>query len=55
MNKILKCLKCSLYTLKKICPKCHSKTESTRSAKYSPKNKTYAKYRLKIKKEAGLI
>ena len=48
-NSILKCNKCSKYTMEKNC-ECGGECFSTRPAKYSPIDK-YSKYRLMYKKE----
>jgi len=55
MNKIeiLKCNKCSVYTLEKTCKNCSSQTLSTKPAKYSPED-PYGKWRLKYKKKHGI-
>jgi len=44
MKKILKCSKCSKYTMKEICPDCKTKTINPKPAKYSIEDK-YGKYR----------
>lgn len=41
-----KCVQCSRYTLKNICPSCGSSTMIPHPAKFSPDDK-YAKYRVK--------
>jgi H/ACA ribonucleoprotein complex subunit 3 len=52
--QILRCINCGSYTLKETCPKCGSKTITTKPAKFSPEDK-YGKYRrqLKIENEMG--
>lgn len=50
MKKILKCPKCSTFTLKDMCPKCSTKTINPKPAKYSPEDK-YGKYRRLAKKD----
>ena len=47
-KEILKCVKCSVYTLKHI--HCNEKTISIKPAKYSPEDK-YGAYRRKYLKE----
>ncbi len=42
--QILECKKCKTYTLEKECPKCNSKTENPKPAKYSETDKL-SKYR----------
>ena len=49
LMKILKCEKCSRYTMKKECPKCGASTVSTRPPKFSLEDK-YGKYRRLAKK-----
>lgn len=49
-KEILKCFKCSTYTLKEFCPKCDSKTATTKPAKFSPDDR-FGKYRRKYKQE----
>ncbi|MFQ6054960.1 MAG: RNA-protein complex protein Nop10 [Methanosarcinales archaeon] len=49
-SKILKCIKCNIYTLKDICPKCKSETKNSRPAKFSLED-PYGKYRRIMKKE----
>tara|TARA_Y100000310_G_C20104725_1_gene544402 strand:- start:202 stop:363 length:162 start_codon:yes stop_codon:yes gene_type:complete len=44
MKKILKCPKCSEYTMQETCSKCNKKTINPKPAKYSPEDK-YGKYR----------
>ena len=44
MKKILKCFKCSVYTMKEHRTKCNEKTINPRPAKFSPLDK-YGKYR----------
>ncbi len=51
--KMQKC-DCGRYTLKKVCPACGEKTESPHPARFSPSDK-YAKYRLEMKRRAGLL
>ncbi|MBI2106547.1 nucleolar RNA-binding Nop10p family protein [Candidatus Woesearchaeota archaeon] len=51
--EILKCNKCSKYTLKKTCDICSSQTLSTKPAKYSPED-PYGRWRLKYKKKHGI-
>lgn len=48
--KLLKCIKCDEYTLRKICPRCSEKTTNPRPAKFSPEDR-YGKYRRMMKKE----
>ena len=43
-SKIFFCKKCHIYTLEQKCPKCGSKTENPKPAKYSPQDK-YGEYR----------
>ncbi|MBL7148104.1 MAG: RNA-protein complex protein Nop10 [Nanoarchaeota archaeon] len=43
-KEILKCPKCSTYTLQSSCPNCNSKTLSPKPAKFSINDK-YGKYR----------
>lgn len=50
MKHILKCSKCSAYTVSDKCPKCSAKAVSPKPAKYSPADK-YAKYRRIAKEE----
>jgi len=57
MNQILKCSKCSKYTMKSIC-ECGGDAVSAKPPKYTLEDK-YAKYRRETKKEqrekTGLI
>ncbi|MEM0230691.1 MAG: RNA-protein complex protein Nop10 [Candidatus Woesearchaeota archaeon] len=53
MKHILKCPKCSQYTMRDKCPSCNEKTISPKPARYSPEDR-YAKYRRQAKME-GLI
>jgi H/ACA ribonucleoprotein complex subunit 3 len=47
LEKLLrKCPNCSIYTLKKQCPKCDSETISPHPAKFSPDDK-YVRYRVR--------
>ncbi|NWG09233.1 MAG: RNA-protein complex protein Nop10 [Nitrososphaerales archaeon] len=47
MEKLLrKCPVCSIYTLKKQCPKCGNETASPHPAKFSPDDR-YARYRVR--------
>jgi len=48
-TEILRCTKCSTYTLKKECSICKNKCLSTKPAKFSPKDK-YGHYRRLAKK-----
>jgi H/ACA ribonucleoprotein complex subunit 3 len=50
VKHILKCPKCSQYTLKETCPKCKSKTIPPKPPKFSPQDK-YGAYRREEKKE----
>lgn len=50
MKHINKCIKCSAYSLKNICPKCNTKTIEPKPPKYSIPDK-YAKYRREEKKQ----
>ncbi|HIJ98691.1 TPA: RNA-protein complex protein Nop10 [archaeon] len=50
MAKILKCKKCSTYTLKKKCHNCGAETVNPEPAKFSPEDK-YGKYRRLYKKQ----
>ena len=43
--QLRRCKNCKLYTLKEVCPKCKSETESAHPAKFSPDDK-YMRYRL---------
>lgn len=49
MRHILKCKKCSAYTLKKQCG-CGGEAVEAKPPKYSPEDK-YAKYRREVKEE----
>ncbi|HLD02676.1 MAG TPA: RNA-protein complex protein Nop10 [Candidatus Nanoarchaeia archaeon] len=49
--EILYCKPCKVFTMKDACPKCSSKTFSTKPARYSPDDK-WAKYRREAKAEA---
>jgi len=49
MKHILKCSKCSSYTLKETC-KCGGKAATIKPPKYSPEDK-YADYRRKAKRQ----
>jgi len=49
--EILKCIKCSTYTLNKKCPKCGEKAITPKPAKFSIEDK-YGKYR-RISKRMG--
>ena len=51
MKHILRCEKCSSYTLKETCPKCGAKAFSPKPAKFNPED-PYADYRRKAKKQA---
>jgi len=53
-SKILKCPICNNYTLKDTCKSCNAKAVSPKPQKYSVGDK-YASYRIKYKKELGLI
>ena len=48
-KEILKCTKCSTYTLKNFCPSCNSKTLSPKPAKFSIEDR-WGKYRRIAKK-----
>jgi H/ACA ribonucleoprotein complex subunit 3 len=48
---ILKCPKCSTYTLSESCPKCGTTALPPIPAKYSPEDQ-YGKYRREAKKES---
>ncbi len=48
---ILFCKGCDIYTLEEACPKCKSKTLSTKPAKFSPEDK-WGKYRRIAKAES---
>ena len=50
MKHILKCQKCGQYTMQETCPKCKSKTENPKPAKWSPDDQ-YGDYRREAKKE----
>lgn len=51
MNReILRCPKCSKYTIKKLCLNCKTEAISTKPAKFSLEDK-YGKYRRQYKKE----
>jgi H/ACA ribonucleoprotein complex subunit 3 len=52
MKRIFKCPKCSTFTLKESCPKCNSKTENPKPARYSPQDK-YGKYRRLAKQDSS--
>jgi H/ACA ribonucleoprotein complex subunit 3 len=58
MKHILRCSKCEEYTMQENCPKCGTKTDNSKPAKYSPED-LYGDYRRKAKedilKEKGLI
>jgi len=54
MLHILKCEKCSVYTLQNFCPKCGEKTLSPKPAKFSIEDK-WGYWRRKAKKEKGLL
>tara|TARA_Y100000310_G_C20668795_1_gene809114 strand:+ start:1612 stop:1791 length:180 start_codon:yes stop_codon:yes gene_type:complete len=58
VNAILKCRKCSKYTMKQSCPDCGSEAVNIVPAKFSPEDK-YGEYRRKHKyeelKKKGLI
>lgn len=47
---ILKCPKCSTYTMEPLCPKCNEKTFSPKPPKYSPED-AYGDYRRKAKRK----
>lgn len=49
MKHILKCRKCSTYTMKEKC-KCGGKAVTVKPQKYSPEDK-YASYRRKAKRQ----
>lgn len=57
MKHILKCVKCSDYTLNEVC-QCGAKALSPKPPKYSPEDK-YSEYRRKVKetewKDKGLL
>jgi H/ACA ribonucleoprotein complex subunit 3 len=46
-----KCMACSRYTMKDLCPSCGQKTIEPGPAKYSPEDH-YGKYRRALKREA---
>lgn len=48
MKHILKCIKCSKYTLSKNCNLCNIPTKECKPPKYSPEDR-YAEYRRKAK------
>lgn len=50
MKHILKCKKCSSYTLKEICPKCGSPAVTIKPPKFSLEDK-FGKFRRKAKFE----
>ncbi len=54
MNRIFYCSECKEYTLKKKCPKCGKKTVTPKPARFSPLDR-FSKYRIKVKKEKGII
>lgn len=58
MQHILKCTKCTQYTMQQQCPKCSSPTATPRPPKWSPEDK-YGEYRRQAKesgrKEEGLL
>ncbi|MCS7094116.1 MAG: RNA-protein complex protein Nop10 [Candidatus Aenigmarchaeota archaeon] len=45
--RIRKCVKCSRYTLKMLCPLCGSETTNPQPPKYSPTDK-YGEFRRKM-------
>ena len=47
---ILKCQKCSAYSMKENCPLCKNKALSTKPAKFSPVD-PYGHYRRKYRKD----
>lgn len=47
---ILKCNKCYIYTMKKVCPKCNNETINPWPPKFGIEDK-YAEYRRKAKAE----
>jgi len=47
-KELLKCAKCSTYTLQPSCPKCNSKTFSPKPAKFSIEDR-WGEYRRKAK------
>jgi len=50
--RIMKCMVCGAYTLKRSCPKCGQKAVHAQPARYSPEDK-YGKYRRMMKKAMG--
>ncbi|MFC1704854.1 RNA-protein complex protein Nop10 [Nanoarchaeota archaeon] len=50
MKHILKCISCSIYTMKEKCPKCGKATVLSKPAKFNPKD-PYGDYRRTAKKE----
>ncbi|NHI91353.1 MAG: RNA-protein complex protein Nop10 [Candidatus Lokiarchaeota archaeon] len=47
---IRKCPNCGNYTLKGLCPQCHTQTKNPNPAKFSLQD-NYGEYRRKLKKE----
>lgn len=48
--KLYKCPKCDMYTLKRSCPRCGTKSIDPRPAKFSPIDR-YGAYRRGMKRE----
>lgn len=53
-TEILKCIKCSTYTLNQKCPKCGEKAITPKPAKFSIEDK-YGRFRRLYKQESKLI
>ncbi|MGQ4915999.1 MAG: RNA-protein complex protein Nop10 [Candidatus Asgardarchaeia archaeon] len=54
-GKLRKCPSCGMYTLRKdICPYCGNKVTVPYPPKFSPEDK-YIEYRIKMKKERGIL
>ncbi|HIJ97827.1 TPA: RNA-protein complex protein Nop10 [archaeon] len=53
MSKILKCKKCSTYTMQAKCPNCGAATITAEPAKFSPDDK-YGKHRRLYKKQLAM-
>ena len=49
-EQIFLCKSCHVYTLEKTCPKCNSKTENPKPAKFSLEDK-FGRYRRLAKKD----
>ncbi|MHA1637773.1 MAG: RNA-protein complex protein Nop10 [Candidatus Thorarchaeota archaeon] len=55
MPLLLKCTKCSRYTLNETkCPKCGGTVRHTAPARYSPQDK-YGEYRRKAKRKSQML